>query len=145
LVLPPRDVTRVGLYRDAGDGWEYIGDRRDEGGLGGSTRHLGRFALFRDAVAPGIRLLAVPRTPRPGPYPRWALEAQVIERGSGVDAHATHFVVDGHRVPSEWDSVIGVLRWKPLRAPSSGEHTVTVVATDRAGNTRQTSARFVVD
>lgn len=145
----PRGATaeRAALYRDAGDGWEYIGDRHDsaKGTIGGGTRHLGRFALFRDTQAPRVRLMPVPTRALLADYPKWALEATLSEAGSGVDARATYFTVDGRRVPSEWDSVINVLRWKPLRAPSRGRHVVGVVATDRAGNVRKANGSFVVD
>ena len=88
---------------------------------------------------------AAPRRAPAGPYPRWALEAQLVEQGSGVDPRATSFVVDGRRVPSEWDAVVATLRWRPLRTPARGRHVVTVVATDRAGNVRKTRGAFVVE
>jgi len=65
--------------------------------------------------------------------------------GSGVDVRGSYFVVDGQRRPSEWDGVHQTLRWKPRRAPASGAHHVTVVAADKAGNTRQVTGRFVLD
>ena len=52
-----------------------------------------------------------------GPYSRWALEARVVDVGSGVDRRASWFEVDGRRMPAEWDDEAGVLRWRPLRPP----------------------------
>lgn len=148
LALPTSVASaKIALYRDAGDGWEYIAAKHDAAihTISGSTRHLGSFALFKDTRAPRGTFVAPPRAQLAGAYPRWALEAPLADKGSGVDASATYFIIDGHHVPSEWDSVIETLRWKPLRAPSSGRHTVIVVATDRAGNTRKTSGTFVLN
>ena len=137
----------VGLYRDSGEGWEYLGAGRERGGdrIVAETRACGRFALFRDGAAPRIRLQAPPRSAPAGPYARWALEARLDEEGSGVDARASHLVVDGRQVPSEWDAVENRLRWRPLRPPASGRHTVEVVAVDRAGNARRRTGSFVLD
>ena len=139
----------VGLYlfRDARDGWEYIGATHDAtaGTIGGGTRHLGLFSLMRDTRAPRITLAAIPRAIPAAPYPRWAIEAPLADQGSGVDARESYFIVDGRRCPGEWDSAIETLRWRPLRAPSRGSHTVAVVATDRAGNARRTSGVFVLN
>ena len=135
------------LYRDTGDGWESLGADLEwrEGWIGAETRALGRFALFRDAAAPRIRLLPPSRVAGVGPAVRWALEARITEEGSGVDARASYFVVDGRRVPSEWDAVANTLRWRPLRRPASGRHELEVVVADRARNVRRRHASFVLD
>ena len=147
--------SQVGLYRESGEGWEWMGAARDSAhrAVIGSSRRLGRFALLRDVEAPRIDL-APPPDPRawragapvpPGAYPRWSLEARLDERGSGVAARASWFAVDGRRVPSEWDAVAETLRWRPLHPPARGTHEVEVVATDRAGNERRRRGSFVLD
>ncbi len=143
----PRADERLALYRDTGDGWTWIGADHDSTTrtLSAETRSFGRFALFRDAVAPRIEPLTPPRAVAEGPYPRWALEARLAEKGSGVLARESYFVVDGRRVPSEWDAVAETLRWRPLRTPASGRHEYEVVATDRAGNQRRRRGSFVLD
>jgi len=143
----PRADRRLGLYRDDGDGWEWIGADYDSATrtLGAETRRLGRFALLRDTRAPRVTPLAPPARPPAGDYPRWALEARVAEEGSGVAARASYFVVDGRRVPSEWDAVARTLRWRPLRAPARGRHAYATVVTDRAGNARRRHGSFVLD
>jgi hypothetical protein len=73
------------------------------------------------------------------------LEARITEEGSGVDARGSAFVVDGRRVPSEWDAVENTLRWRPLRRPASGRHELEIVVADRAGNVRRRHAGFVLD
>ena len=146
LPLPAatKRVEQVGLYRASSDGWEWVGSRVESGRIGGSTRHLGTFAVFRDTRAPRVTMLdPAPRDTASG-YSKWALEVALAENGSGVDVRATHFVVDGKRVPSEWDGVVSGLRWKPLAPPAVGSHRFSVIAVDRAGNTRKVDGRFVV-
>ena len=144
---PGGGAPATALYRDIGGGWELVGGDRGPraGWIGAETRALGRFALFRDVSAPRIRLLPPPRGGGPGPAARWALEALITEEGSGLDARASAFVVDGRRVPSEWDVVTNTLRWRPLRRPASGPHELEIVVADRAGNVRRRHAGFVLD
>jgi hypothetical protein len=108
--------------------------------------HLGRFAFFEDRLAPRVQVLRPPRhRGSVKPYSRWALEARLTEAGSGVDARASYFVVDGKRRPSEWDAVHQLLRWKPIAAPRPGTHRYEIVAADHAGNTARRSGSFVLD
>lgn len=136
----------VGLYADDGDGWGWLSTSLDStaGRRTGETRHLGRFAVFADTVAPRILLRRPPARVIAGPYSRWALAARLTDEGSGVAARTTWFEVDGRRVPSEWDAEEGLLRWRPPRAPGKGSHRYAVVATDRAGNERRALGRFVM-
>ncbi len=148
IALPPGVSARhVGLYRDGGAGWELVPAAFDSARreLVGDSRRLGGFALLRDDSAPRIALRAPARPQPSAAYSRWALEATVEERGSGVDARASGFVVDGRRRPSEWDAERRVLRWRPLRAPSPGTHRVTVRVADKAGNLARVRGRFVID
>ena len=71
--------------------------------------------------------------------------ARLTELGSGIDARATRFEVDGRPVPSEWDAEARVLRWRPRTPPDRGSHRYVVVATDRAANVRRLAARFTVN
>jgi hypothetical protein len=138
--------VRVGLYAADGSGWSWLGTKLDStlGRRVGETRHLGRFALFEDTLAPRIAMRRVPPRAVAGPYPHWALEARLTDDGSGVDARVSRFEVDGRPVPSEWDSEEGVLRWRPQHAPGQGAYRFEVVAVDRVGNTRRASGRFQI-
>ena len=148
IAAPPgASLDRVGLYRLDPGGWQWIGADRDSvaGTLTAESRSLGRFALFHDGVAPRVTLRKPPPPPaRAGPYSRWAIEASVVEQGSGIDARVSWFEVDGVRVPTEWDPEAGRLRWRPARPPVRGTHAVVVVATDRAGNETRTRGEFRV-
>lgn len=136
----------VGLYMDDGEGWGWVTSPLDSAlrRRVGETRHLGRFALFADTLAPRVTLRPVPKRTAWAPYSRWALEARVTEAGSGVDRRASWFEVDGRRMPAEWDEEAGVLRWRPSRRPAAGTHRYAVVVRDRAGNERRASGSFVV-
>ena len=148
LPLPPgRARDHVGLFVDDGSGWEFIGDAFDSTSrrMSGETRKLGRFALFTDTRGPAVTLLRVPHHAALKPYSHWAIEAKLDDRGSGVDARASHFVVGGRRVPSEWDDAVGILRWRPLQRPARGHHRYEVVAVDHTGNVTRRSGTFVID
>jgi hypothetical protein len=146
LVTSASDASaRVAIYHDDGSGWSWLRTERDGGRLWAETRRLGSFAVFADSVPPRITPLAAPRRAPRRVYPRWALEARVADGGSGIDARASYFEVEGRRVPSEWDPEAGVLRWRPRVAPSKGTHAYRVVATDRAGNLTRRRGSFVLD
>ncbi len=141
---PAANGANVGLFADDGSGWSWLASPTDSAlqRRVGETRHLGRFALFADTLAPRVTLRAAPRSATKGPYSRWALEARVAEAGSGVDRRGSWFEMDGRRMPAEWDDEAGVLRWRPLRPPGSGAHRYEAVVRDRAGNERRASGRF---
>lgn len=146
LAAPARmSLERIGLYRLDSGGWQWIGADHDSVSrtVAADSWRLGRFALFRDGVGPRVKLLRPPARPaRPGVYSRWAVEASVIEEGSGVDARNSWFEVDRRRVPTEWDPEAGCLRWRPARPPARGKHAVLIVARDKSGNETRTRGSF---
>jgi hypothetical protein len=62
-----------------------------------------------------------------------------------MNARASGFVVDGRKLPSEWDAVDQKLRWKPRTPPAAGKHHYVVIAVDKAGNERRVSGSFVIN
>ena len=146
IAAPTRtSLDRVALYRLDSGGWQWIGADRDSapGAVAGNSWRLGRFGLFRDTVAPRVTLMKPPaRTAHARPYSRWAVEASVVENGSGIDTRSSWFEVDGRRVPTEWDPEAGRLRWRPARRPERERHAVLIVATDRSGNQSRTRGSF---
>jgi hypothetical protein len=148
LELPAAlEPDHVGLFVDDGSGWEFIGHDFDRATrrMSGETRKLGRFALFTDTRGPAVTLLKVPHHAALKPYSHWAIEARLDDPGSGIDGRASHFVVGGRSVASEWDEAVGILRWRPLKRPASGRHHYEVVAVDRTGNVTRRSGTFVID
>jgi hypothetical protein len=139
-----RTDEHTGWYRLGSDGWEWLGGKEERTEWVAETRRLGWFALFSDTTAPRIGA-PVSAGSRGGPYPRWAIEASLEERGSGVDARASWTEWDGKREPSEWDPEAGVLRWRPAARPPAGAHRIEVVASDKAGNVRRRTATLVLD
>jgi len=140
-------IRGLGLYRGSGEDWQWIGGADDTTvrRISATSRQLGTFALFRDALAPRVPGWNVARDTERLPYSRWAFEATVDESGSGVAARACWFEVDGRRVPTEWDPEAGRLRWRPAAPPAPGPHKVVVVAADRAGNVARVDATFTAE
>jgi hypothetical protein len=135
-----------GLCVSGGEDWGWMQAVFDSvhGTARAETRQLGWYAVLADTVAPRIGA-PVTAGVRGGPYPRWAIEASLEERGSGVDARASWIEFDGVRRPSEWDPEAGVLRWRPAARPAAGTHRIEAVATDKAGNLRRRTASLVLD
>jgi hypothetical protein len=147
-VAPGDSAAGLGLYRRRARGaWEWLGAAfdKDTRSLSASTSSLGEFALLRDRVAPRLRVFAPPARSPDGAYSRWQLVAAVRENGSGLDASASAFRVDGVRVPTEWDPEAKQLRWRPLAPPSPGRHAYELRAADRAGNPASRRGFFVLD
>ncbi|NOT34185.1 MAG: M23 family metallopeptidase [Candidatus Eisenbacteria bacterium] len=135
--------ARRALYRWDGSGWSFVGSGGDSanGHRVAESRRLGTFALLADTLAPRVTLRKPSVGPRK-PYSRWELEAGVVESASGVDARESYFMIEGKRVPTEWDSEADALRWRPRVVPAAGTYRITVVVTDRAGNARTRSGVF---
>jgi len=112
---------------------------------GRRRRQYGWFAEFQDTLSPRITLRTPARTAVAGAYSRWAVEAGVVEKGSGVNARACYFIVAGKKVAAEWDPEADVLRWRPLKKPAAGTYKYDVIAEDRAGNASIRSGTFVLD
>lgn len=140
---------RVGLYRRdrAGGAWEFVRARFDSAQRNflQEVAQLGEYALMRDDAPPVVEPLVPPRRGDAGPYSRWTLRARVGDAGSGIEGRESGFRVDGVRVPSEYDSEEGELRWRPLRAPGAGKHTYEVFVRDRAGLRTVKRGSFVID
>jgi hypothetical protein len=140
------DPRRLGIYRydDAGRRWGFEGDDSEPatGMVSIPFRRYGRFALLADDAAPEI-LEVRPRGGTVGRRP--ALSARIAEVGKGLGWDGVRFTLDDRPIVSEFDPDRGVAR--PFEAPAlePGRHRMTVVATDRAGNTSApVTVEFVV-
>ena len=145
LTLPVSGKPHSGVYRYDGDEWTWVGDDKKGNVYDLASSSLGWFAEFQDTLGPRVTLRAPRRTATTGPYSRWAVEAGIVEKGSGMNGRASYMVVDGKRVAAEWDPEADVLRWRPLQKPAAGTHKYDVIAEDRAGNATVRSGTFVLD
>jgi hypothetical protein len=147
VTLPAGTPWRgLGLYNNAGRGWRLVAEAEDSMAhtLAGTARALGRYALFHDTTPPRVIVRRPPlRAGEVTPYSHWAIEAVVAEQGSGIEPRACAFVVDGIRVPTEYDVDETLLRWRPRVAPAPGLHHYELVAVDRAGNQRRVNGTFM--
>ncbi len=64
--------------------------------------------------------------------------------GTGVNPAATRLAVDGQNVTADTETTSTLFTYKPSAALAAGPHTVSVSATDRAGNTATTRWAFQV-
>jgi len=145
LTFPASGKPHSGVYRNDEDGWSWVGDTKKGNAYDLTSGSLGWFAEFVDTLAPRISLHTPRRTATPGAYSRWAVEAGIVEKGSGMNARASYMVVDGKKVAAEWDPEADVLRWRPLKPPAPGTHRYDVIVEDRAGNATVRSGTFVLD
>lgn len=125
---------------------EWVGADFDTAGrLVTEVSRLGTFILMRDSLPPVVGAPRVVPAARVGPYSRWCVEARVSDALSGIDARASSLMVDGDRVPAEYDAESRVLRWRPLVRPRGAAIDVEVHAVDRVGRSARRGARLVLD
>ncbi len=139
---------RVLLFRERPNGgWESLGrpERDAHGWLVSESSTAGTFVVARDVTAPRLGRVRPAKRPGAFAYSRWELIARVSDLGSGLDARASAFWIDGVRVPSEWDPESSQLRWRPVRRPAPGRHAWRLEVADRAGNAARSEGSFVLD
>jgi murein DD-endopeptidase MepM/ murein hydrolase activator NlpD len=147
LRLPLNGVERtdrVALYVQRNNGsWGYVGADRDGSSVGGDIKRLGRYALVEDSIAPVLHAKA-PGEGKVVTNRRPWVSAAVSDIGAGVTASGLELRVDGKTVIAEWDPEAGELRGQTRWELAAGEHTATVTARDRVGNSSQRNWRFTV-
>jgi hypothetical protein len=126
-------AEHVALYHLDPDEVSFEGrEQRGPSMIGASVRHLGRFLLARDHRPPVVHLLSpgdstVVKGGRP------LLRARVRDRESGFFEDDVTFLIDGRRVPTEWNPDADDMRYRPRAPLSPGSHRIIAQATDRAG------------
>lgn len=143
-VAPPAPAGRVGLYRLDDDGTlryegaeiEHRGKAETSGAptIGAQVRHLGTFVLARDIEPPVVRWTS-PAGGKGLGSGRPRLRAVVRDHGSGFREDDVTFLIDGRRVPTEWDAEARIMRHRPRVALAPGRHVFAARATDRSGLT----------
>ena len=137
---------RVALYRmDAHGRWRYESRRVDPDlpEITTHTRSLSRYALIRDDAPPSVFGLrpeegTVVNTRKP------RLQAKITDVGSGFEDEDIRILLDGKRVIAEWDPERNFIFYAPARYLDVGSHRVTVIASDRAGNSVRKEATFYI-
>ncbi len=139
--LAGEPAARVGLFRRSGSSWSFLAARDSSGAWSASTRRLGTFALLADTTAPRIvpPRQYVPRAGRIAP----PLSFGLTDRGAGLVAAEQRMLVDGRRVPAEYDPDADRLTWRPRAPLAVGAHEVVVQAVDALGN--RASVRLPVE
>jgi hypothetical protein len=100
--------------------------------IGARVRRLGRFVLARDVEPPTVSFLSpthgqvlTSRQPR--------IRARVRDRESGFREDDVTFLIDGRRVPTEWNPEADSMQHRPTSPLSPGRHVIVAEATDRSG------------
>ena len=122
-------AARDGIYRRSEGTWHFIGPA----GEAVSIERLGQFALLRDAVAPQVEIVALPREDRA------AFTAAFVDGGSGIDPASVRLLVDGREEMGHWEA--HRLHWD-AGALAPGFHTLQVQVEDRAGNETVRQVQF---
>jgi hypothetical protein len=139
--LAGRAAPGVGLFRRTNATWSLLAGRDSSGAWSAPTRRLGTFALLADTTAPRI-VPPVEYAPRAGVVAP-ALSFGLTDQGAGLIAAEQTMLVDGRRVPAEYDPDADRLIWRPRTPLAPGAHEVIVAAVDALGN--RTSVRLPVE
>ena len=100
-------------------------------------------ALSIDTTPPQVSN-AAPALLQTVPTATPAITADFSDTGSGIDASSVRLIVNGRDLTGEANVTTERIVYKPIVPLSSGEQTVTVRVSDRAGNRVETSWRFTV-
>jgi hypothetical protein len=143
------DGQRLGIYRwsPAATRWRYVGGHWDptHHTLSAGIRAFATLAVLEDRWVPRV-VDTRPRVgARLGEWPKTAYVA-VEERGEGIDDQACRVELDDAPLPFEYDADRHWLRLEPDGSLPAGEHRLTVIVADEAGNqSRPTTFTFTLE
>ena len=140
------DNPAAGVYRfDDRDGWTWVGPPDQSGGMTGfALAKPGLHAVLRDDTPPILQDSTAPVVVDLGPggnvagvtLPRWAVfPLAVSDTGSGVAAATLRVELNGGRLIVEPDLIRDRVLVELPDSLAPGRHSLTVEATDEAGNT----------
>jgi len=143
------DGERLGVYRwsAAAERWGYVGGHWDgkQRTLSTGIRDLGTVAVLEDRWVPRIRDSRPRRGAVLGALPETVYVA-VDERGEGVAEEGCRVELDGRAIPFEYDPDRRWLRPELDGTVAAGEHRLTVVVADKAGNVAEpTTITFTLE
>jgi hypothetical protein len=139
---PGEDADRLSLYRWSGGSWSFVGSDPDRDGIGGTTRYLATFGLFRDETAPVVSIQSPAEAGIETDRPR--ILARITDRGSGFGWSDIQTAIDGVPQIVVFDPEASTLSGRSRRDLPPGRHTLMIRVTDRAGNTRTVERMFDV-
>jgi hypothetical protein len=128
-LAPPASGARrgLGVFSRTQRGWSFEGADTTGPGVSARLTDLEDVALFRDSVAPRVRIDAY----RPGAD---VIAARIRDNGVGVTWRDLRMTLNGAPVVAEWDPEAGRLTGFLRRPPDPGAYTLVVDAADRLGN-----------
>jgi hypothetical protein len=141
-VDPPEMLARAAVFERIGDRWCWVQQNRQGTTIRAKLTALNPLALLADPEPPTLKVL------RPGQDGRVdaadpTLEAEISDPGSGIDPTTVKVQIDDQPVEHTLELSTGRLSAR-LPVDRTGERTVALAASDRAGNVVRTTARIVV-
>jgi hypothetical protein len=127
------DLERVHMYRLAGTRWRAETTERRDGRLIVQASRFGTYVAMEDVAAPAVTNVR-PRSGDAITSRRPRLSANVRDEASGLASVTMH--CDGEWILAEYDPEAGSVRWMQDEDLPSGDHDLTITATDNAGNVR---------
>lgn len=146
IKYPPVDSLpeKLGIYIRGKNGWKFVGNRldRNRGTVQARVSKLGAFTLIRDTVPPSV-VIAFPANGTVSSNRQPTLRARVFDLLSGI-ASERSIVMKLDQVPviAEYDPENQTITYTPETPLASGEHTLSVWATDNCNNTTLVKVRF---
>lgn len=131
-------------YLDSKQGWIFLGNEQDGDYLYAETLSWELFGLVRDVDKPIVRVTS----PSPdGIYTNSSFEfrALVDDSTSGLTSGCFTLLLDGRKVPVEYDSPRDRLLYNLWKPAGVGEHQIKLTVTDRVGNTTEESINFFIE
>jgi hypothetical protein len=132
-----------GLFVRQERSWSLVTEVDRAGKFAGSSRRFGAIAVFADTTAPRIVPMAAYRWRAAQEAPAFA--AALRDGGAGLSASDQSVLLDGRRVPAEYDPESGRLTWRPRARIAAGHHELRFEAVDRLGNRSGKAAPLEVE
>jgi len=127
---------KLGIYRKAGNGWRFVGNRLDEVNykIRAKVSHLNTYTLIRDVTPPVIEILQ-PRKNAKIAKRKPVFRARVFDELSGIRSEKSiSMVLDGRKLIAEYDPEKKTIAYWCDTPLSFGRHQITMRASDRCEN-----------
>ncbi|HPC36689.1 MAG TPA: peptidoglycan DD-metalloendopeptidase family protein [Candidatus Marinimicrobia bacterium] len=142
-----QDIGQIGIYQYVDQSWCFRGNQldADQGLIWANCRQTGEFALIKDVTTPVIRNLFPGNGGRFHASDVHYLKATVQDQLSGIaDDRAIVVALDGQPLIAEYNAPKNQIRYRLSRQLMAGKHTLSITATDRAGNVKTVTSTFTI-